>query len=181
MNNNFYIPPTKPDEIFHYGVPERSGRYKWGSGDRPYQRLEGSDRKAARKEAKRQKNLKIGKERLTNRIAKANTEADRLSRKIGWGNTEQAGKQFKRMENIRDVSNSILGDEERTIELGNYTRKVRNVIVGATAIGAIATGGTSMALAGAFTGDSLAALMATVVATSAVAIKGRQQYQKTKY
>lgn len=27
-------------ELFHYGVLERSGRFKWGSGDRPYQRLE---------------------------------------------------------------------------------------------------------------------------------------------
>ncbi len=26
--------------IAHTGVKERSGRYKWGSGDRPYQRLE---------------------------------------------------------------------------------------------------------------------------------------------
>lgn len=26
--------------ITHYGIPERSGRYPWGSGDRPYQRLE---------------------------------------------------------------------------------------------------------------------------------------------
>lgn len=36
-----YIYPIKPDEIYHYGMPERSGRYAWGSGDRPYQRLEG--------------------------------------------------------------------------------------------------------------------------------------------
>lgn len=28
-------------QIYHYGMPERSGRYAWGSGDRPYQRLEG--------------------------------------------------------------------------------------------------------------------------------------------
>lgn len=26
--------------LIHYGMPERSGRYAWGSGDRPYQRLE---------------------------------------------------------------------------------------------------------------------------------------------
>lgn len=28
------------EELYHYGTPERSGRYRWGSGDRPYQRLE---------------------------------------------------------------------------------------------------------------------------------------------
>lgn len=32
-----YIYPIKPDEIFHYGMPRRSGRYPWGSGERPFQ------------------------------------------------------------------------------------------------------------------------------------------------
>lgn len=35
-----YVYPLKPNEIYHYGMPQRSGRYAWGSGDRPYQRLE---------------------------------------------------------------------------------------------------------------------------------------------
>lgn len=26
------------NELFHYGVKRRSGRYPWGSGERPYQR-----------------------------------------------------------------------------------------------------------------------------------------------
>ena len=25
------------DELLHYGMPRRSGRYPWGSGDDPYQ------------------------------------------------------------------------------------------------------------------------------------------------
>lgn len=35
-----YIYPPKPDEIFHFGTKEHSGRYPWGSGGRPRQRLE---------------------------------------------------------------------------------------------------------------------------------------------
>lgn len=35
-----YIYPLKPDEIYHFGTKEHSGRYPWGSGDRPRQRLE---------------------------------------------------------------------------------------------------------------------------------------------
>lgn len=35
-----YIYPLKSDEIYHYGTKEHSGRYPWGSGDRPKQRLE---------------------------------------------------------------------------------------------------------------------------------------------
>ena len=25
------------EELYHYGIKRKSGRYKWGSGDRPYQ------------------------------------------------------------------------------------------------------------------------------------------------
>lgn len=35
-----YIYPPSPDEIYHFGTKEHSGRYPWGSGDRPKQRLE---------------------------------------------------------------------------------------------------------------------------------------------
>lgn len=49
----YYVFPRKPDEIYHYGMPERSGRYAWGSGDRPYQRLEGRVRKVENKLKKR--------------------------------------------------------------------------------------------------------------------------------
>lgn len=51
--NGFYIYPLKPNEILHYGMPERSGRYAWGSGDRPYQRLEGKVSKMETKLRKR--------------------------------------------------------------------------------------------------------------------------------
>ena len=34
-----YIPEN--GELFHYGTPKHSGRYPWGSGERPYQRLQG--------------------------------------------------------------------------------------------------------------------------------------------
>lgn len=29
------------DELYHYGMPRRSGRYPWGSGDNPYQHMSG--------------------------------------------------------------------------------------------------------------------------------------------
>lgn len=40
--SSFYSIPPKPEDIFHYGVKGKSGRYPWGSGGRPYQRLEGT-------------------------------------------------------------------------------------------------------------------------------------------
>lgn len=68
--NGFYIPPLKPDEIFHYGMPERSGRYAWGSGDRPYQRLEGKVSKMEtrlRKRFARADKVTSSKQKIANR------------------------------------------------------------------------------------------------------------------
>lgn len=39
--NEFYSYSLKPDEIYHYGIKKRSGRYPWGSGNRPYQSDDG--------------------------------------------------------------------------------------------------------------------------------------------
>ena len=43
------MPPLsalKTDEIYHFGTKEHSGRYPWGSGERPRQRLEKRRNKA---------------------------------------------------------------------------------------------------------------------------------------
>lgn len=37
MTNAFYSFPIRPEDILHYGVKRKSGRYPWGSGERPYQ------------------------------------------------------------------------------------------------------------------------------------------------
>lgn len=44
-------------ELYHYGMPGRSGRYEWGTGERPYQRLEKPKKtfKQKRKEKKEAK------------------------------------------------------------------------------------------------------------------------------
>lgn len=34
------VNPLKKNEIYHYGMPRRSGRYPWGSGKRPFQSKE---------------------------------------------------------------------------------------------------------------------------------------------
>ena len=40
--NSICVPPNlitygKDKELMHFGMPRRSGRYPWGSGERPYQ------------------------------------------------------------------------------------------------------------------------------------------------
>lgn len=39
--NNFYSFPVRPEDIMHYGVKRKSGRYPFGSGERPYQSVNG--------------------------------------------------------------------------------------------------------------------------------------------
>ena len=34
----YYGCATDRDQLMHYGIKRRSGRYPWGSGDNPYQR-----------------------------------------------------------------------------------------------------------------------------------------------
>lgn len=38
------------NEIYHYGIPRRSGRYPWGSGDRPFQSAKGDIKKVQQRD-----------------------------------------------------------------------------------------------------------------------------------
>lgn len=56
-----YIYPTTSNEIFHYGIKRRSGRYPWGSGENPYQDL-GGKRRVSSKELRREEALERNKD-----------------------------------------------------------------------------------------------------------------------
>lgn len=76
--SNYYISPLN-DYLMHYGIKERSGRYDWGSGERPYQRLE--KRKgffARRKEEKQRKVILEQKKKELAEAQKAAEEKERL-------------------------------------------------------------------------------------------------------
>lgn len=78
--------------IYHYGIPEKSGRFRWGSGDRPYQRLEG-DRNSKRKSHKKDVDTK-----MIVSVEKKNTISNTKSSTL-----QNAQKDNK----IRDKANSI--------------------------------------------------------------------------
>lgn len=65
-------------ELYHYGMPERSGRYAWGTGDRPYQRLEG---KASRMEKRLGRKLDRADRRTSSLQARANKSFDKANRR----------------------------------------------------------------------------------------------------
>lgn len=167
-----YVYPIRSNELYHFGIKRRSGRYQWGSGERPFQ---------SRKEQRHVKNLEIGRDRLKNRIKYANDTAniDKTARKIGWKNTEMAGQEHRRISAIKDLSKEILEDEERTASLGNYTRVIRNITKAVTAVGSttLAVGGSSAIAAL----ELPAAVMALPVTAAAISVYGGMKfYEATK-
>lgn len=188
--SSFYVYPPTPNEIYHYGVKRRSGRYPYGSGERPYQgedvkRLREQQRLAERSsksEYLAKKNLEIGRQRLENRKRVANVEVDRLSRNVGWMNTERAAAANKKMSEIKKTTDEILSSEERTRVLGDYTRRLRNTIVPVTAIASAASYGTASVFLGTLLGGSAATCLALpVIPAAAIGIAGYNYYQHTKY
>ena len=45
-----YVATRSTDQIEHFGIPRRSGRYKYGSGKEPYQSTDGKPTKMSKKE-----------------------------------------------------------------------------------------------------------------------------------
>lgn len=42
------------NELYHFGIPRRSGRYPWGSGDRPFQSSGGKATKKNKRKSERE-------------------------------------------------------------------------------------------------------------------------------
>lgn len=63
-----YIKVQRADELYHYGTKERSGRYAWGSGDRPYQRLEGKNGGVFRRKRKDTESIREINKKATAKI-----------------------------------------------------------------------------------------------------------------
>lgn len=144
--NDFYIPPVKPDEIFHYGMPERSGRYPWGSGDRPYQRLEGKVSKMEtrlRKRFARADKVTSSRQKVANRkfeqaVRKSNSilstkrseqrafdRAAAAQRKVNQEEYRMS-KVYQKYVKTFDKLNVIMDDDLKTKGLDYYDRVVNN-------------------------------------------------------
>lgn len=169
------------NELYHYGIPRRSGRYPWGSGDKPYQSRE--ERREARRQRRRERDISIGRERLENRINKANeiADVDKLSRKVGWKYTQEAGEAHKKVKNIKAISKEIYDDEKRSEKLGKYTRRVRIADVAVTSASIASVSGMSAAYLMNAWGASAATLAVPVVPGLILGKLGYDFYQKTKY
>lgn len=104
-----YAYPPRSNEIYHYGIKRRSGRYPWGSGERPYQGMSSSALSVYKianekekvitkdiKEAAKASNSKLYG--LENRLK----TVDSIQRKINKKQIEDGKTEKESMESIHD-------------------------------------------------------------------------------
>ena len=110
----YYIKPSM-DELFHYGVKRRSGRYPWGSGDDPYQH---SGDFLSRVNELRKENF-----RFTDENGKVWTGDNAIAKSMGLTST-----QFR-------TQLSLAKDERRQLDVATAKRLRDKEGLGATEIG----------------------------------------------
>lgn len=126
--------------LCHYGIPRRSGRYKWGSGDRPYQSMEGQglSRKEKRQQAKAEKNaIKKAREDAAAEKAKQAYEEERLRVLSSGGRSATAALKYSDTYTTQELA-SLVSRVRMTKELEKlaaeeritFMKKVDNVMNG---------------------------------------------------
>lgn len=111
---NYYYGIPDGYSIYQTGVKERSGRYPWGSGDRPYQRLEKRKARIERRTARITKGI-------TRKLDRADDRTKDLQKSINKKFAESARKQNSRFAFIRKSG-------ERAFNVGYKTQEKRERI-----------------------------------------------------
>lgn len=98
------------NELYHYGIPRRSGRYPYGSGDRPYQSSGGvSTRKVSRS----------GRLTIRQRIANRRAAAQKASKEKEMKREQEARAQHER-------NKERVLREGTALELKEYANELSN-------------------------------------------------------
>lgn len=101
--------PVAKDILMHYGMPRRSGRYPWGSGDDPYQH--GSTDFLSRVEALKKKGWTETAENIKKEFGEGVTLNDYRNEKT-WCNYERRLRQVETVKRLRDkegLNNTEIG------------------------------------------------------------------------
>ena len=101
--------PVAKDILMHYGMPRRSGRYPWGSGDDPYQH--GSTDFLSRVEALKKKGWTETAENIKKEFGEGVTLNDYRNEKT-WCNYERRLRQVETAKRLRDkegLNNTEIG------------------------------------------------------------------------
>ena len=94
---------TQNDELMHYGTPRHSGRYPWGSGDRPHQH----DRAA-----KKIERMKAHEERIA---AKDQKVLDKKNKAMAGVDAKQQEIDDKFDKKMKDIDDKVVVDMEKLL------------------------------------------------------------------
>lgn len=107
------------NELYHYGTQGRSGRYKWGTGNRPYQRLETAKVKKYKKSLPK----RISEKRAEKKAAKEKEKADKKIREV----EEERKKYLAQQKYLKDTLNKEeLLKEGKASEILKYESVLTN-------------------------------------------------------
>lgn len=125
--------------LYHYGKPRRSGRYEWGTGERPYQSLEKPKKtfrqkrkekkiakkrmEASRRKAEQRANEKLAELRRAEKNAKWDEEQKRLENEMYKERLLREGKASGVQKYKSVLSNDELQKIVRRIELNETIDK----------------------------------------------------------
>lgn len=107
------------NELYHFGIKRRSGRYPWGSGERPYQR-----------EIKREINEGAKKAKSGGRMSKHKDggfwNSHEIAYKMGYNLTNKEGSEsIRKLKILSDSLNTKVEELPRTFreEFNNFSKK----------------------------------------------------------
>lgn len=117
--------PTMENELLHYGMPRRSGRYPWGSGEDAYQRTRDflGRVEELRNQGKSERDIA---EALGIVNEKGEPSTGRLRAQIGYANDERRLYQIETMKRLRDKEG--MGPSAIGKEMGLSESTVRSML-----------------------------------------------------
>jgi predicted transcriptional regulator len=117
--------PEMENELQHYGMPRRSGRYPWGSGDDPYQRTMDFLGRVEELRGRGMSETEIARElKIVNEKGEPST--GRLRAQIGYANDERKLHQIETMKRLRDKEG--MGPTAIGKEMGLSESTVRSML-----------------------------------------------------
>lgn len=126
---NYYL--INNDVLYHFGIKRRSGRYPYGSGERPYQ------------DRSRSFSYRVGEKRLENRRNILSTQNDRFAAQVGLSNNMKS----VNVEQLNAQTKGILEEPERVQNIGKKTIAMRTgawSAASAAAVGMAAISGMAL-------------------------------------
>lgn len=117
--------PEMENELQHYGMPRRSGRYPWGSGEDPYQRTMDFLGRVEELRGRGMSESEIARElKIVNEKGEPST--GRLRAQIGYANDERKLNQIATMKRLRDKEG--MGPTAIGKEMGLSESTVRSML-----------------------------------------------------